>query len=45
MRGAGATECPELEGFDVELGNAICKAAALKCTWVETSFDALIPGH
>jgi lysine/arginine/ornithine transport system substrate-binding protein len=34
----------ELEGFDVELGNAICKAAALKCTWVETSFDALIPG-
>lgn len=34
----------ELEGFDVELGNAICKAAALKCSWVETSFDALIPG-
>ncbi len=26
--------------FDVELGNAICKAAALKCTQVETSFDA-----
>ena len=34
----------ELEGFDVELGNAIRKAAALKCSWVETSFDALIPG-
>lgn len=34
----------ELEGFDVELGNAICKAASLKCSWVETSFDALIPG-
>ncbi len=34
----------ELEGFDVELGNAICKAAPLKCSWVETSFDALIPG-
>ena len=34
----------ELEGFDIELGNAICKAAELKCTWVETSFDALIPG-
>ncbi len=34
----------ELEGFDIELGNAICKAAQLKCSWVETSFDALIPG-
>lgn len=34
----------ELEGFDVDLGNAICKAAAMKCSWVETSFDALIPG-
>lgn len=33
-----------LEGFDIELGNAICKAASLKCSWVETSFDALIPG-
>ena len=34
----------ELEGFDIDLGNAICKAAELKCSWVETSFDALIPG-
>ena len=34
----------ELEGFDIDLGNAICKAASLKCSWVETSFDALIPG-
>jgi len=34
----------ELEGFDIDLGNAICKAANLKCSWVETSFDALIPG-
>lgn len=34
----------ELEGFDIDLGNAICAAAALKCSWVETSFDALIPG-
>ena len=31
----------ELEGFDIELGNAICAAAALKCSWVETSFDEL----
>lgn len=34
----------ELEGFDIELGDAVCKAASLKCSWVETSFDALIPG-
>lgn len=34
----------ELEGFDIDLGKAICKAAELKCSWVETSFDALIPG-
>ena len=34
----------QLEGFDIDLGNAICKAAQLKCSWVEGSFDALIPG-
>lgn len=34
----------ELEGFDIELGNAICKAGNLHCSWVESSFDALIPG-
>lgn len=33
----------ELEGFDIELGNAICAAGNFKCTWVESSFDALIP--
>lgn len=30
-------------GFDIDLGNAVCKAAHLKCQWVESSFDALIP--
>ena len=34
----------ELEGFDIELGEAICQAARLSCSWVESSFDALIPG-
>ncbi|MRS15777.1 transporter substrate-binding domain-containing protein [Enterobacteriaceae bacterium RIT691] len=34
----------ELQGFDIDLGNAICKEAALKCSWVESSFDSLIPG-
>lgn len=33
----------ELEGFDMDLGNAICQAGNFKCTWVESSFDALIP--
>jgi lysine/arginine/ornithine transport system substrate-binding protein len=33
----------ELEGFDIELGNAICKAAKMKCAWEESSFDTLIP--
>lgn len=33
----------ELEGFDIELGKAICQAGNFKCSWVESSFDALIP--
>jgi lysine/arginine/ornithine transport system substrate-binding protein len=32
-----------LQGFDIDVGNAVCKAANLKCSWVETSFDGLIP--
>ncbi|UQY42446.1 transporter substrate-binding domain-containing protein [Erwinia sp. PK3-005] len=34
----------ELEGFDIELGQAICQAGRFSCSWVESSFDALIPG-
>ncbi|KEA50980.1 ABC transporter substrate-binding protein [Mangrovibacter sp. MFB070] len=34
----------QLEGFDIDLGKAVCQTAKLKCEWVETSFDALIPG-
>lgn len=33
----------QLEGFDIDLGNAVCAAAKLKCSWVEASFDSLIP--
>lgn len=33
----------ELEGFDIDLGNAVCAAAQMECQWVETSFDGLIP--
>jgi lysine/arginine/ornithine transport system substrate-binding protein len=32
-----------LQGFDIDVGNAVCKTAKLTCKWVETSFDGLIP--
>ncbi|MCQ0031735.1 ABC transporter substrate-binding protein [Burkholderia glumae] len=32
-----------LQGFDIDLGNAVCRLAQLSCQWVETSFDGLIP--
>jgi lysine/arginine/ornithine transport system substrate-binding protein len=33
----------QLQGFDIDVGDAVCKTARLKCSWVETSFDGLIP--
>ncbi|MDE1181388.1 ABC transporter substrate-binding protein [Paraburkholderia sp.] len=33
----------ELQGLDIDVGKAVCAAAHLTCTWVETSFDGLIP--
>ena len=33
----------ELQGLDIDVGNAVCAAAKMKCVWVETSFDGLIP--
>lgn len=33
----------ELQGLDIDVGNAVCAAAHLTCKWVETSFDGLIP--
>lgn len=33
----------ELQGFDIDVGNAVCAAAKMQCKWVETSFDGLIP--
>ena len=32
-----------LQGFDIDLGNAICHQLQMKCVWVENSFDGLIP--
>jgi lysine/arginine/ornithine transport system substrate-binding protein len=33
----------ELQGLDIDVGNAVCAAANMTCKWVETSFDGLIP--
>ena len=33
----------EIVGFDIDLGNEMCKRIAVKCTWVGSDFDALIP--
>ena len=32
-----------LQGFDIELGNAICTKLQVKCTWVHNEFDGMIP--
>ncbi|CAG9236687.1 histidine ABC transporter periplasmic binding protein [Paraburkholderia caribensis] len=37
------TPSGELEGFDIDLGNAICAKLNAKCVWVENSFDGMIP--
>lgn len=33
----------ELVGFEIDLGNEICKRLEVKCVWVETGFDGIIP--
>jgi lysine/arginine/ornithine transport system substrate-binding protein len=33
----------KLVGFDIDLGNEICKRMQTKCQWVENDFDGLIP--
>jgi polar amino acid transport system substrate-binding protein len=37
-------ETGALVGFDKDLGDAICAAAAVTCIWTETSFDNLLAG-
>lgn len=33
-----------LTGFEVDLGNAVCKELALTCEWVVQGWDGIIPG-
>jgi lysine/arginine/ornithine transport system substrate-binding protein len=33
----------QLKGFDIDLGNEICKRLSAKCVWVENDFDGMIP--
>lgn len=37
------TPAGELQGFDVDLGKAVCAQMKVKCVWVENAFDGLIP--
>ena len=30
-------------GFDIDIGNELCKRIGAKCVWVENDFDSLIP--
>jgi lysine-arginine-ornithine-binding protein len=32
-----------LVGFDIDLGNEICKRLNAKCVWVESAFDGMVP--
>jgi lysine/arginine/ornithine transport system substrate-binding protein len=32
-----------LQGFDIDMGNAICHQMKVKCVWVQTGYDGIIP--
>lgn len=34
----------ELQGFNIDIGNEICKRLQAECVWIDQSFDSLIPG-
>lgn len=34
----------EIQGFNIDIGNEICKRLETQCVWIDQSFDSLIPG-
>ena len=36
-------EAGKLGGFDIDVGNEICKRASLTCEWVANEWDTIIP--
>lgn len=34
----------QLQGFNIDIGNEICKRLESECVWINQSFDGLIPG-
>jgi lysine/arginine/ornithine transport system substrate-binding protein len=37
------TAAGQLQGFDIDVGNAVCAKMQVKCIWVENVFDGLLP--
>ncbi|CAN7678572.1 ABC transporter substrate-binding protein [Aquipseudomonas alcaligenes] len=37
------TPAGQIEGFDYDIGNALCEEMKVKCQWIEQEFDGLIP--
>ena len=41
--GTTSTTAGKLAGFEIELGNELCKRAGLDCVWIQNAWDTMIP--